>query len=222
MANPTPISPAQHKLKLVVGDYLFIGVMVTVLVSVVWIGILAFEEAMKTEESKRNGEELVAWLTETGSKRFNPEFELAACAGGVKSATPEHAPEAAAPDTLDESALGLAQEVAPKPMVAVAEKPVASTWGACAEKMMALPPFAKMMNPFFNVAPKFVPACVTTDSELPGTIMIEKLVATPAGSAVPYVNSPLVDADGIGEKMQLRVSICDKGSYAVKIAEFDF
>jgi len=221
MATSNIKSPAEQGLKLTVGDFMFICVMLTVLVSVVWIGILAFEEAMKTEESKRNGEELVAWLTEAGTKRFTPEFEIAACAGGLKHVEAEHPAVHVAAEALDESALGAAQEEAPK----VAEKPspaVASTWGACVEKMMALPPFAKMVNPFFHVAPKFVPACVPTDSELPGTIMIEKLVATPPGSSVPYVNSPLLETDSIGEKMQLRVSICDKGSYAIKIAEFDF
>ena len=221
METPNKKSPPEQGLKLTVGDFLFICVMLTVLVSVVWIGILAFEEAMKTEESKRNGEELVAWLTEAGTKRFNPEFDMAECAAGAKRVEPEHAAVHIPAEALDESALGAVQEEAPK----VAEKPqipVASTWGACVEKMMALPPFAKMVNPFFNVPPKFVPACVPTDSELPGTIMIEKLVATPPGSSVPYVNSPLVETDSIGEKMQLRVSICDKGSYAIKIAEFDF
>jgi len=79
-----------------------------------------------------------------------------------------------------------------------------------------------MVNPFTKERPRFVPACVPTDSDLPGAIFIEKLVATPPGSSVPYVNSPLVETDAIGEKVQLRLAICDKGSYAVKIAEFDF
>jgi len=222
MENPNPNSPAPEKLKLVMSDYLFFCLMFTVLVSVVWIGILSFEEAMKTEESKRNGEELVAWMTEAGTKRFSPEFDLAACAGGLHALPTEHIAEPAPTQKADESALGTEEEDAPKHAAPVVEKAAASTWGACVEKMMKLPPFEKMSNPFVHAPPKFVPACVPTDGELPGTIVIEKLVATPPGSSVPYVNSPLVEADSIGEKMQLRVSICDKGSYAIKIAEFDF
>jgi hypothetical protein len=55
-----------------------------------------------------------------------------------------------------------------------------------------------------------------------GSIVLEKMVATPPGSAVPVINSQLIDTDPIDQKMQLRVSICDKGSYAIKIAEFEF
>ncbi len=217
-------NPAPEKLKLVVADYVFIGIMLTVLASVIWIGILSFEEAMKTEESKRNGEELVTWLTDIGTKRFTPEFDVAACAGGIKPAAADHA-AAPTPEALDESALGMAQEHSAKAGEADKEKPAApagTTWGACMEKMFTLPEFEKMRNPFTNERPRFVPACVPTDSELPGAIAIEKLVATPAGSSVPFVNSPLTETDVISEKMQLRLAICDKGSYAVKIAEFDF
>jgi len=225
MEASIPPSPAPQKLKLVVADYLFIGIMLIVLASVIWIGILSFEEAMKTEESKRNGEELVTWLTEAGTKRFAPEYDLKACAGGTLPVTAEPAPEHVAPESLDESAIGMAQEHAASTGEAEKSKavaPTALTWGACTQKMFALPEFAKMVNPFTNARPRFVPACVPTDSELPGAIFIEKLVATPPGSSVPYVNSPLVETDVIGEKMQLRLAICDKGSYAVKIAEFDF
>ena len=218
-------SPAPEKLKLVVADYVFIGIMLTVLASVIWIGILSFEEAMKTEESKRNGEEMVTWLTEVGTKRFEADYDLAACAGGSKSVVAEHAAAPVAAESLDESALGMAQEHSAKAGEAEKDKPAASTgttWGACMEKMFARPEFEKMRNPFTNERPRFVPACVPTDSDLPGAIFIEKLVATPPGSSVPYVNSPLVESDVISEKMQLRLAICDKGSYAVKIAEFDF
>lgn len=225
MEASTNPSPAPEKLQLVVADYVFIGVMLTVLASVIWIGILSFEEAMKTEESKRNGEELVAWMTEAGTKRFAPEFDIAACAGGAKPVTAEHAATPLAAEALDESALGMEQEHSAKAGDAEKDKAAVaagSTWGACMEKMFALPEFEKMRNPFTNERPRFVPACVPTDSDLPGAIFIEKLVATPPGSSVPYVNSPLTETDVISEKMQLRLAICDKGSYAVKIAEFDF
>ena len=220
--NPNPVP---EKLKLVTGDYVFIGLMFTVLASVIWIGILSFEHAMKTEESKRNGEELVAWMTDAGTKRFAADFELAECAGGVKPAAHEHTAAPATPEPLDESALGMAQEHSAKAAETEKEKPpapTASTWGACMEKMFTLPEFEKMRNPFTNERPRFVPACVPSDSTLPGAIAIEKLVATPVGSSVPFVNSPLAETDAIGEKMQLRLAICDKGAYAVKIAEFEF
>ena len=55
-----------------------------------------------------------------------------------------------------------------------------------------------------------------------GAIVLEKMIATPPGSAVPVINSQLVDSDAIDQKLQLRVTICDKGSYPIKIAELEF
>ena len=79
-----------------------------------------------------------------------------------------------------------------------------------------------LVNPFFNEPPKFIAACNPEDSTLMGSIVLEKMVATPPGSAVPVINSQLVETDPIDQKMQLRISVCDKGSYAIKIAEFEF
>jgi hypothetical protein len=78
------------------------------------------------------------------------------------------------------------------------------------------------VNPFFDETPKFIAACNPDDESLMGSVVLEKMVATPPGSAVPVINSQLVESDPIDQKMQLRVSICDKGSYAIKIAEFEF
>jgi hypothetical protein len=55
-----------------------------------------------------------------------------------------------------------------------------------------------------------------------GAIVLENLVATPAGSAIPFVISPLTDATAIDTKLLLRMSVCDKGGYVIKISEFDF
>jgi hypothetical protein len=45
---------------------------------------------------------------------------------------------------------------------------------------------------------------------------------TPPGSAIPFVGTQLVATDSIDYKMQLRVSVCDKGGNAIKVAEFEF
>jgi hypothetical protein len=45
---------------------------------------------------------------------------------------------------------------------------------------------------------------------------------TPPGSAIPFVGTQLVATDPIDYKMQLRVSVCDKGGDAIKVAEFEF
>ncbi len=95
------------------------------------------------------------------------------------------------------------------------------TWGACFEYLMTKSELKDMINPFTNEAPAFVAACIPSDGNLPGNIVIEKLIPTP-GSAVPVINSQLINSDPIDQKLQLRISVCDKGSYAIKIVELEF
>jgi len=96
------------------------------------------------------------------------------------------------------------------------------TWGACLAYILETTDLKDQINPFFNVAPHFVPACDPKDRTLMGAILLEDLMPTPPGSATPFVASQLVESDPIDYKMQLRLSVCDKGGAAVKVAEFEF
>jgi hypothetical protein len=96
------------------------------------------------------------------------------------------------------------------------------TWGACLAHILANTDLKDQINPFFNVAPHFVAACVPSDRTLMGAILLEDLMPTPPGSATPFVASQLLETDAIDYKMQLRLSVCDKGGYAIKVAEFEF
>ena len=135
------------------------------------------------------------------------------------AAKAEVTPAATAPANSED---GQAVAAADPAATEAAAEPLAGTWGACFKYLMTQTEFKDMVNPFTEEAPQFVAACVPTDTNLPGMFVIEKLVPTPPGSAVPVVNSQLVDTDPIDQKMQVRVSVCDKGSYAIKIAEFEF
>jgi len=96
------------------------------------------------------------------------------------------------------------------------------TWGVCLAHILANTELKDQINPFFNVAPHFVAACVPSDRTMMGAILLEDLMPTPPGSATPFVASQLVETDAIDYKMQLRLSVCDKGGYAIKVAEFEF
>jgi len=96
------------------------------------------------------------------------------------------------------------------------------TWGACLAHILETTELKDQINSFFNVAPHFVAACVPSDRTLMGAILLEDLMPTPPGSATPYVTTQLIEADPIDYKMQLRLSVCDKGGYAIKVAEFEF
>jgi len=194
------------------GDYGFIVFILLVLVGVTMLGVLGHREAMKTEGSKRNGEQWVNWLTKASETRFAPDYAIAACAGGAKPAA------ATAPVAADEAkpAEGAAEQAATAPA------PAPGTWGACVAHLMSATEFKDMVNPFTGAAPNFIPACNPADHSLVGSIVIEKITPNPPGSAVATVTSQFVDADSIAEKLALKVSVCDKGSYAVKVAEIEF
>ena len=193
------------------GDYGFIVFILLVLVVVTALGVMAHREALKTEGTKRNGEQWAAWFTKASETRFAPDYAIAACAGGAKPA--------AAPATAP---AGEDAKPADAPAAEAAAAPAAGTWGACLAHLMSATEFKDMVNPFTGKAPNFIAGCDPADRSLVGSIVLEKSTANPPGSAVATVTSQLVDADLIAEKLALKISVCDKGSYAVKVAEFEF
>ena len=169
-------------------DYFFLGFLALVLVLVTWLGIKNYDEAVKTEKAKANGEEWVTWLTENGLERGKEDYKLKGCQLGIK------------PD--DEQKVG--------------------TWGSCLNVIMALAPMKDLINPFLKTSPRLIPQCISTDRTVIGDIVIEKMVPTPPGSAIPVVISQLTESDSIQDKLQIRISVCDKGGYPIKVAELEF
>jgi hypothetical protein len=96
-------------------------------------------------------------------------------------------------------------------------------WGDCFKELTEkVAPLNNLTNPFLNVPVHFVAKCDPKDRSTIGAIFIEKLVATPPGSAVPVVASQLVDTDPIDTKLTLKLAVCDKGGYPIKVDEFEF
>ena len=211
MAAATEKDSSLEPKDLTAGDYGFIAFIVLVLIAVTMLGVIDHREAMKTEGSKRNGEQWAAWFAKASETRFAPDYAIPACAGGAKPA--------AAPATAP---AGEDAKPADAPAADAAAAPAAGTWGACLAHLMSATEMKDMVNPFTGKAPNFIPACNPADHSLVGSIVVEKTTANPPGSAVPTVTSQLVDADSIAEKLALKISVCDKGSYAVKVAEFEF
>ncbi len=96
-------------------------------------------------------------------------------------------------------------------------------WGDCFKELTEkVAPLSNLTNPFLNVPVHFVAKCDPKDRSTVGGIFLEKLMATPLGSAVPVVASQLVDIDPIDTKLSLKLTVCDKGGYPVKVDEFEF
>jgi len=208
------------------GDAGFLVFIALVLVAVTALGVLARREALKTEGTKRNGEQWAAWLTQESAKRFEPGYALAACAGGTKAAAavaPE-APENA--EAAPENAAATSENAAPTPtaptIASAPTPPKANTWGECLAFLSTQTEFKDMRNPFTGKPPVFIPSCNPADHGHIGSIVFDKVTANPPGSAVASVTSQLLETDSIGDKVQLKIAVCDKGSYAIKIAELEF
>ena len=201
-------------------DKAFLVFIAFVLLAVTWLGILAYKEALKTEVTKRHGEQWAAWLTQESAKRFEPGYALAACAGGLKAAAPT-APAPMASAAKADANAPAADPAAAAP-VSPAAAPTPNTWGTCLEFLTTQTEFKDMVNPFTSKPPVFIPACNPADHSLVGSIVIDKITPNPPGSAVATVTSQLLATDPIADKVQLKIAVCDKGSYAIKIAELEF
>jgi hypothetical protein len=170
--------------------------MVFVVVAVIWLGRFNFSQGQHIEDAKSNGEAWVAWLTEAGTKRMEAGFEPKACAGGVKPEKPADGAAATA-------------------------KP-AGTWGACLAYLQSESELKGLVNTFFDKPLHVVEKCDKSDLSSRGAISFNNLVATPPGSAVPLVVNPLKEEDAIDGKLNIRVTVCDKGGYPIKVGELEF
>ena len=199
--NSAPAQPnAPVSTKPTVTDWIFLLSCVVALAVVALFGKFTYTEATKTETAKRNGEAVVTWMQEATAGRFEADFGVAACAG---TAPP---PDGAAP-AADKAATAKAP----------------NTWGGCLDAILVQTTMKTLDNPFRDgIALDFAPACNPDDRSLAGNIVIEKITPTPPGSAIPNIISPITPDVVIDQKIQVRVSVCDKGAYAVKVAEFEF
>jgi len=179
-------------------DMLFGLALICVVAFVTWVGYLAYQEGLKLETSKRHGEAWLLWLGEASAKRFQPGFEPVACAGLT-------APVATAGSAVPVSTAG------------------SNTWGACFKALTQQNgPWFGQMNQFSGKSVGLVSKCDKSDLAVAGHFFIEKLMPTPPGSPLPVVSSLLTDADAVDQKMQLRLTLCDKGGDPIRIGEVEF
>jgi hypothetical protein len=209
----TPSMPA-----LTAGDKFFVGIMVLVLFAVTGLGMMALNEGHKTEGSKRNAEALAEWMIASNASRFNADYAVAACAG---SATPASVTEAQSPQ-IQANASDSAPQIPADASGVTSTQRVSTTWGDCLAYLQQQSPLKDLRNPFTGQTPKFEAACSGADYKLAGALVLEKRVPTPAGSAISHIPSQLIPTDSISEELQLRLTVCDKGGYGIKVGEFEF
>jgi hypothetical protein len=96
-------------------------------------------------------------------------------------------------------------------------------WGDCFNEIMeSVKELNGLKNAFTGEPVAFIAKCDPKDRSTVGSIVLEKIVPTPPGSAVPAVASQLVEMDAIDTKLALKLTVCDKGGYPIKVDEFEF
>lgn len=185
------------------GELAFLVFLLLVLAAVSGLGLHAYDEAMKNEHTKRNGELWAAWLTGESAKRAQPGYEHRLCASqGARR--PNDPSDAAAPVL--------------SPVFADSS----ATWGPCLTHLSLHTELKAIRNPFTGKPPVFVAVCDPRDRSLPGAVAIEKVLPLAPGSAIAASASPFVASDSIAQTVHLKISVCDKGASAINIAEIDF
>jgi len=215
--SPQPGDP-QHQAQgpsFTIADGFFCLFMVLMFGAVCWLGLFTRGEALKTESAKQNGEAWVAWLKAASEDRFKPGYQYSACAGQ----RPDEAGPSVQAQLPSASADAASAATASSPPPAPAAK---ATWGGCLEELMAKSELKNLRNPFIGGVPKFVTECSPADRSVVGAIDLDKIIATPVGSAVAAVKSDLVNGDSISEKIKVVVTVCDRSAYPIKIGEIDF
>ena len=217
VAEPKPEAPpaVPPPAFFTVYDGMFLVLIAVVLGLVAWLGIFSRQEALKTETAKANGEAWVAWFKDESKKRFEANYAFPACAGGDTAKAENAAPALPA-------AAGLPEAKASATAAPVAAASAAGTWGGCLEQLMLSSSLKNQNNAFTGKPPQLIEACSSSNIKLAGDIDIDKSIATPPGSAVAFVKSNLTPTDSIKEKVQLTITVCDKGGYPIKISDVEF
>ena len=96
-------------------------------------------------------------------------------------------------------------------------------WGDCFEAILQnVKELQNQSNAFTGQPLEFIAKCDPKDRSTIGSIVLEKIVPTPPGSAIPAITSQLVSLDAIDTKISLKLTVCDKGGYPIKVDEIEF
>ena len=194
MLNGPDNSSGHGKYGVTPTDSIFLVFLGLVVIVVCWVGQIAYQEGLKTEVSKENGEAWLAWFAKARKERFDAGYEPVSCSGRSEPSIAGVAGPVTQPDT--------------------------QTWASCMEVLTRdKGALAHLRNPFFESPMIFAAKCEPGNRKLTGALVFEKNTPTPPGSAVGSVVSPLVDADPVGKPFQVRITVCDKGAYPILIGE---
>lgn len=96
-------------------------------------------------------------------------------------------------------------------------------WGDCFEAVLQnVKELQNQSNAFTGQPLEFIAKCDPKDRSTVGSIVLEKIIPTPPGSAIATTTSQLLGTDAIDAKITLKLTVCDKGGYPIKVDELEF
>jgi len=177
---------------LVLSEVMFILLLISALIMVAFVGRLAMEEAKRTELAKETAIELLKWFD-----------ELASDSSKIPAALQEKCKPV-------EPAEGAAAKTGP----AVTDK----TWAGCRDALLAEGgPLHGLTNPFEPEYLIFSEKCDRGNRATRGTVVVEESLKVAPGQ--PAAFAPIAHARVLEKDLGIRLAICDKGSFVIKIGE---
>ena len=217
--------PDRRPRRLAPSEVLFLLSLPLALAAVIFSGTLSFKEGQRLEQAKSNGLELVKWAEAAAALHEKGEASephacsalppvaqaaQAASAPAEAASNPPHDTQASRVASAEGSASAAAAEASAPP----------STWGKCKQALAAKGgPLAEATNPFNPNEPVFGAKCERDKPMTRGQVVIEKGTPPPPGISGSVSYGAIEDTEPMVKGLMLKIVVCDKGSYPIKVSE---
>ena len=94
------------------------------------------------------------------------------------------------------------------------------TWEGCQAALLSEKgPLGSAKNPFDAAQPVLGAKCDRSDLSTRGLVVVEKGTPAPPGAPPAISFGPMENGEKLSKDLPLRILVCDKGAYALKVAE---
>ena len=222
-------------------EWLFLLSLPLAVAAVIFSGTLSYKEGKRLEGAKSYAMDLQKWAEAAAAQHEKglaslPEHcsaiapvAAAASATAASASQPVPASESAsAPAAVAAAASESAASAAPAAVaahtaVAAAVSPAsgpASTWAQCKQALTAPGgPLADAQNTFNAKEPVLGVKCERDKPATRGQVVVEKGTSPPPGFPGSVTYAAIEDPEPIVKGLMLKILVCDKGSYPIKVAE---
>lgn len=209
--------PGHSQRGLAPSEVLFLLSLPLALVAVIYSGTLSFKEGQRLEVAKANGQEVVKWAEAAASSLEKGEASVSLLCSAVPPV--ESASAASAAPAASEAQNGSTSSSSADKSAAAASAP-AITWGKCRQALVAQGgPLAEAENPFNPKESVLGTKCERDKPMTRGQVVVEKGTPPPPGFPGSVAFGSIEDSEPLVKGLTLKILVCDKGSYPIKVSE---